>query len=123
MLKKIFLILFIPILFVFLAGLVAVFVWGREKLPVGEEGLLAEQLADKIQRAVHLRHWRDTAAISFVFSFGNRYHFRDNARGYREVVWDQYRVQYNRQSGHYIAWKKFSFIARSDCLYGLPKGF
>ncbi len=93
---------------------IAIFLLGRRELPKGgKQGAVAEALTRKIERAVRLDRWQKTAAVSFCFALQNNLHFRDNQRGYHEVIWQSskgvYRVHYDCHA-NFIVWLNESIL-------------
>ncbi len=93
--------------FLGLAVLVAVilFVLVRvlaEPLPVGAAGAPADLLLERIEQAVGMPAYRNTAAVAFTFRGINR-HFADLRRGFWEVRWQEdggeWAVQRHEKSG------------------------
>ena len=75
--------------------------------PTAPEGEAAEALARRMEAAVGMQHWDDTAAVMFRFE-GTRTsdHFIDLDRHLVEVTWGEdpgYRVQYDSRSWDYVA--------------------
>lgn len=66
-------------------------------LPVGQKGIQAELLTDKIQEAIHQKAWDTTAAVSFTF-MGNHHYLWDKKRNLVQVQWDDKKVLYHTQT-------------------------
>ncbi len=80
------------------------------EIPEAQAGPDAEALADKIERAVRLNRWQNTAAVSFVFDLRGNRHFRDFERDFVEVIFGaggrETRVLYDNRSLKYVAFQR-----------------
>lgn len=78
--------------------------------PEAEAGPEAQALAKKIENAIRINSWRNTAAVSFVFTLRGNRHFRDLQRDFVEVVFGaegrETRVLYDNRSRKYIAFQR-----------------
>ncbi len=68
-----------------------------EPLPVGQKGIKAEELTDKIQLAINQKAWDSTATVSFSFR-GSHHYLWDKKRNLVQVQWDGKKVQYDTQT-------------------------
>jgi hypothetical protein len=73
-------------------------------MPTGQQGLKAEQLTDKIQKAINQKAWDTTAAVSFSFR-GSHHYLWDKKRSLVQVEWDDKKVLYRTQSLEGIAYE------------------
>lgn len=72
----------------------------NKSLPNGQTGEKAEQLTKKIEQAVNMSAWKNTAAVEFLFDYAKNRHFVDMKRGLVEVEWTEkskYKVQYYKK--------------------------
>lgn len=86
MLKKLFLI--IATILVICLVLYSVY---DKPLPTGEEGVAADQLADKMLQAINHQAWENTVAVQWSFFRGHDFIW-DKKRDLVQVQWDDFRV-------------------------------
>jgi uncharacterized protein YpmB len=113
---------FLKIIAIIILGLtisIAGFLYFISKtLPVGQQGLKAEQLTDKIQEAINQKAWDTTAAVSFSFR-GNHHYLWDKERNLVHVEWDSKKVLYNTQTLEGVAYendKKLTDSEKADAI-------
>lgn len=86
--------------------LVLVIATGCHSIPNARPGKEAEKLANRMFEAVNLQAWnKNTASVSWVFMEKHSF-FWDKNRGYVQVAWDDYKVQYNKKNFRGIAFEK-----------------
>ncbi|ELR69284.1 hypothetical protein C900_05168 [Fulvivirga imtechensis AK7] len=73
-----------------LLGLMLFFFFDKP-LPEGEEGPAADQLADKMLRAVNYQAWESTVAAQWTFFRGHNFLW-DKKRNLVRVLWDDFQV-------------------------------
>lgn len=100
--KKLFKFFFGFVLLLIVAGAVAFFVLDKS-LPEGVEGPEAEQLADKMLKAVNAEAWESVKFLEWDYPRGH-HHFWDRTRNLVEVKWDDYRVLVDPHKKTGIAW-------------------
>lgn len=88
--KKLFKYFFGFLIFLIVAAGVGCLVLNKS-LPEGEEGAEAEQLADKMLKAVNAEAWESVQFLEWDYPRGH-HHFWDRNRNLVEVTWDGYRV-------------------------------
>jgi hypothetical protein len=76
----------------------------NKPLAVGQQGIKAEELTDKIQAAINQKAWDTTAVISFSFR-GDHHYLWDKKRNLVQVEWDNKKVLYHTQTLEGIAYE------------------
>ena len=83
---------------------IALFLYfSSEPLPIGQKGIRAEALTDKIQTAINQKAWDSTAAVAFSFR-GNHHYLWDKKRNLVQVQWDDTKVIYNNKTLEGVAY-------------------
>jgi hypothetical protein len=100
--KKMFKFFFGFVAFLIVGGAVAFFVLDKS-LPEGTEGPEAEQMADKMLKAVNAEAWESVKFLEWDFPRGH-HHFWDRQRNLVEVKWDDYRVLIDPKNETGTAW-------------------
>ncbi|HHG86724.1 MAG TPA: hypothetical protein ENJ82_18390 [Bacteroidetes bacterium] len=88
--KKLLRILFTLFILLLVVVGVAFFVLNK-KLPEGKAGLAAEQLADKMLKAINIEAWNKVQFLEWDFP-GGHHHLWDRNRNLVEVKWDNHRA-------------------------------
>ncbi|UQD55289.1 hypothetical protein [Flavobacterium sp. K5-23] len=73
-------------------------------LPVGQQGIKAEELTNKIQEAINQKAWDTTAAVSFTFR-GSHHYLWDKKRNLVQVKWDNKKALYHTQTLEGVAYE------------------
>lgn len=92
------------IILILIVSLVAFVYFTSKPLPVGQQGIKAEELTDKIQAAINQKAWDTTAAIAFTFR-GNHHYLWDKKRNLVQVEWDNKKALYHTQTLEGIAFE------------------
>jgi hypothetical protein len=82
-------------------------------LPIGQKGIKAEALTDKIQAAINQKAWDTTAAVSFTFK-GNHHYLWDKKRNLVQVKWDGKKVLYNNKTLEGVAYENDNKLTGSQ---------
>lgn len=94
--------LVIPLVLILCLGF-ACFQYLNEPLPEGKTGPAADELANKMLKAVSNDQWLETGAVKWEFLVGSKYHKHiwDKKRHFAQVEFEQYIVQIdiNRRTG------------------------
>lgn len=110
--KKLFKI--ISLLFVFITAIIVVTaIVSSEELPKGIEGQRAEELTDKIQKAIHQEAWDTTVAIRWSF-MGYREYIWDKKRNFVQATWTDMNVIFNTKTGKGIAYEDGELLDEED---------
>jgi len=89
-------------------------------LPIGQQGLKADELTDKIQAAINQKAWDTTAAVSFSFR-GNHNYLWDKKRNLVQVKWDDKKVIYNNKTLEGVAYKDKKKLTNSQKMNAIKK--
>lgn len=112
-------------IFLLVLGIIAFAYYISKPLPLGQKGIQAERLTDKIQKAINQKAWDSTAAISFTF-MGNHHYLWDKKNNLVLVQWSTNKVFYNNQTLEGIAYKdgaKLSGATKIDAIATANKYF
>lgn len=94
--------------------------FASKPLPLGQEGIKAEELTDKIQAAINQKAWDTTAAVSFSFR-GNHHYLWDKKHNLVQVKWDDTKVLYNTQTVEGVAYKNDKKLTDSQKIVAIKK--
>ncbi|WP_339921560.1 hypothetical protein [uncultured Flavobacterium sp.] len=106
------------IILILIISIAAFLYFSSKPLPVGQEGIKAEELTDKIQTAINQKAWDTTAVVSFTFRGGHHYLW-DKKRNLVQVEWDAKKVLYNNQTLEGLAYEnniKLSDSQKTDAI-------
>jgi hypothetical protein len=106
------------IILILIISIVAFLYFSSKPLPVGQEGIKAEVLTDKIQTAINQKAWDTTAVVSFTFRGGHHYLW-DKKRNLVQVEWNAKKVLYNNQTLEGVAYEnniKLSDSQKTDAI-------
>lgn len=94
--------------------------FASKPLPLGQEGIKAEELTDKIQAAINQKAWDTTAAVSFSFR-GNHHYLWNKKHNLVQVKWDDTKVLYNTQTVEGVAYKNDKKLTDSQKIVAIKK--
>lgn len=100
------------IILILISALFGFLYFASEPLPVGQQGIKAEELTDKIQAAINQKAWDTTAAISFTFR-GKHHYLWDKKRSLVQVEWENKKVLYHTQTLEGKAYENNSKLSNS----------
>lgn len=106
------------IILILIISIAAFLYFSSKPLPVGQEGIKAEELTDKIQTAINQKAWDTTTVVSFTFR-GNHHYLWDKKRNLVQVEWDAKKVLYNNQTLEGVAYEnniKLSDSQKTDAI-------
>lgn len=106
------------IILILIISIAAFLYFSSKPLPVGQEGIKAEELTDKIQTAINQKAWDTTTVVSFTFR-GNHHYLWDKKRNLVQVEWDAKKVLYNNQTLEGLAYEnniKLSDSQKTDAI-------
>jgi uncharacterized protein YpmB len=89
-------------------------------LPIGQQGLKAEKLTDKIQTAINQKAWDTVAAVSFSFS-GSHHYLWDKKRSLVQVEWDNKKVLFHTQTLEGVAYEDNTKLTDSEKTAAIKK--
>ncbi len=75
----------------------------NERLPYGEQGPEAEELADKVLSAVNIQGWDSITAVKWTFRNDHKFIW-DKKRHLVQVEWQEYKAQLNTKTKKGKAW-------------------
>ncbi|NGY36358.1 hypothetical protein FQU23_002410 [Flavobacterium sp. XN-5] len=101
------------IILILIISIAAFLYFTSKPLPVGQEGIKAEALTDKIQAAINQKAWDSTAAIAFTF-MGNHHYLWDKKRNLVQVQWGDKKVIYNNQTLEGVAFENEKKLTKAD---------
>ncbi len=84
--------------------MVAAYFFLHKKLPQGQEGQKAEQIAQKMLEAVNKMAWDTTHIIQFTFR-GEHDHIWDKKRHFAQTEWADYKAIFDVNTAKGTAWK------------------
>jgi hypothetical protein len=108
------------ILLVFLIATAGFLYYISQPLPQGQSGPKAEELTDKIQKAINQKAWDSTTAIAFTFA-GKHHYLWDKKRNLVQAKWDDKKVLYNTQTLAGVAYKNDQKLTGSDKTAAIKK--
>jgi hypothetical protein len=108
------------IILILISTLVGFLYFASKPLPVGQKGIKAEELTDKIQAAINQKAWDTTAAVSFTFR-GNHHYLWDKKRNLVQVQWDDNKVLYHTQTLEGIAYENTFTLSDSKKTAAIKK--
>lgn len=91
-------------IFILISTVLGFLYFASKPLPVGQRGIKAEALTDKIQAAINQKAWDATAAVSFTFR-GNHHYLWDKKRNLVQVKWDDKKALYNNKTLEGVAYE------------------
>jgi hypothetical protein len=106
------------IILILIISIIGFLCFMSKPLPIGQQGLKAEELTDKIQVAINQKAWDTTAAVSFSFR-GNHNYLWDKKRDLVQVKWDDKKVIYNNKTLEGVAYednKKLTDSQKNDAI-------
>jgi hypothetical protein len=101
------------IILILIISIVGYLYFTNKPLPIGQQGIKAEELTDKIQAAINQKAWDTTAAVSFSFR-GNHHYLWDKKRNLVQVKWDDKKVLYNNKTLEGVAYKNDKKLSNSQ---------
>ncbi len=101
------------IILILIVSLVAFVYFTSKPLPVGQQGIKAEELTDKIQAAINQKAWDTTAAVAFTFR-ENHHYLWDKKRNLVQVKWDNKKALYHTQTLEGIAFENDKKLSDSQ---------
>ncbi|SDX94975.1 hypothetical protein [Flavobacterium degerlachei] len=106
------------LILILVSMLLGVLYFASKPLPVGQKGIKAEALTDKIQIAINQKAWDTTNVVSFTFR-GNHHYLWDKKRNLIQVKWDDKKVLYNNKTLEGVAYendKKLTDSQKTDAI-------
>lgn len=117
--KKIFKIIVLTVLATTLV-VAALFYFTSKPLPVGEAGIKAELLTNKIQTAINQKAWDNTVAIAFTFR-GSHHYVWNKKRNLVQVQWDDMNVIYSSKTLKGAAYKNNKLLTETNKTKAIKK--
>ncbi|MGO4819785.1 hypothetical protein [Flavobacterium sp. W22_SRS_FP1] len=108
------------IIFILIISIIGFLCFISKPLPIGQQGLKAEELTDKIQAAINQKAWDTTAAISFSFR-GNHNYLWDKKQDLVQVKWDDKKVIYNNKTLEGVAYEDKEKLTNSQKMDAIKK--